>query len=85
MFETTDYCIDYYVSSRLSNEEHGLIDTSSKDLDRIRIQDYAKKLLKIVNRTLDVRNNESIHPDGWATIANLSDNSNAIERNRLKH
>lgn len=77
MFGSTDYCIDYYVSSRLSNErEHGLIDPSYKDIDKKRIQDYAETLVKEVNKTLGIKEKESIHPDGWGTIAKLSDEFN---------
>ena len=74
MFGNIDSCIDYYVSSRLSNEkEHNLIELSSAEKDEKRIRDYAEKLVKKVNTTLGIEENESIHPDGWGTIAELSD------------
>ena len=73
MFGSIDNCIDYYVSSRLSNErEHGLIESSSSSQDEKRIRDYAEKLVEKVNKTLNIDKNESVHPDGWGTIAGLS-------------
>ena len=66
-YGTNEKCLEYYVETRASNEyEHGLITDPKSHEDCSRIQSYGKKLLKNVNKVLNISNGYSIHPDSWS-------------------
>lgn len=68
-FGSNEECLEYYVNTRVTNEfEHGLINSASSNDAKKRIRSYGRKLLNHVNKTLNLNEGYSIHPDSWSVI-----------------